>query len=988
MPPEDLKPDFFMTRWLVCGPFPTSDQQSVVAEEETQKQDFGSDFLTEHGGETRIVPVQGMGHHMGQNVYRWRWVQGKDRFSLIDIYGQKNHAVAYAWTEIEVSRSAKTIILGITSDNGVKVWLNGELVHERWAFQPSLIEEALFVARPHPGKNHLLIKVQNVVGYWGFSCRLIGPETAGRCLIAAARDGRGKIASLLLSSGVDASARDSDGRTPLHEAASSGRIEIAKLLLALGAQIDAKSKDGLTPLQLAKRGGYRELANLLIAHGADESAQPPTQSHQVDSIIGIRQDAPGASVIVIQDGRVLHKRGYGLADLDHKTPIRPSTDFYLASVSKQFTAMAIIMLVEQGRLSYDDHLSTFFPEFPAYGGSVTIRDLLHHTSGVPDYFGLISNTADLTNQRILETLIRQKEPEFPPGERHQYSNSGYVLLALIVERVTGEPFHRFLKEHIFEPLGMKRTLVYDESKPAIRDKAHGYTHSEDGYKLDDYRPLGEGDGGIFSTSYMTRDSTQNPKSTRGVLGMSRAEERLWQIGFVVTVLVVAAGLLEVFAAVGRWEERRAGESGRAASIVFCGWGGIEERDVFSRLVAEFRRRNPDVAVEYRPIPRDYMQKLKTMIAGGVPPDVFYIPDAEFPALALRGQMLNLQPYIDRSRVIHEAGFWPSALHRYRFDGRRLGRGPLYALPKDIGPTVMYYNVELFRKAGLPLPDPKRPMTWDEAIPIWRRLTRDLDGDGHIDQWGTRGFLHEAAVWSNGGDYLSSDGRRFTLPDDPRGVEAIQWVADLALKEHVAPPQQAELSMPVDVMFQTGRLATYFLGRWMVPQFRKVPFEWDVAPIPVSPRTRRPASWSGSVGFAIAPHTRFPEAAWRLVEFLAGPEGQKSQSLMGFQIPNQRYLATTAIFLQPGQRPAHAGVFIPAALYERPFPPTQTPDSKWYDTLNQRLAAVWHGEKPAAQLLKEIQPEVQKALDEGWAALPSRPAVAQAGGGHGAGSDLP
>jgi multiple sugar transport system substrate-binding protein len=134
-----------------------------------------------------------------------------------------------------------------------------------------------------------------------------------------------------------------------------------------------------------------------------------------------------------------------------------------------------------------------------------------------------------------------------------------------------------------------------------------------------------------------------------------------------------------------------------------------------------------------------------------------------------------------------------------------------------------------------------------------------------------------------------------------------------------------------------------------------------------------------VGFAISPHARFPEAAWRLVEFLAGPEGQKSQSLMGFQIPNQRYLASTDIFLQPGQRPAHAGVFIPAALYERPFPQTQTPDSKWYDTLNQRLAAVWNGEKPAEQLLKEIQPEVQKALDDGWAALPTQPAVARAPG---------
>jgi multiple sugar transport system substrate-binding protein len=434
------------------------------------------------------------------------------------------------------------------------------------------------------------------------------------------------------------------------------------------------------------------------------------------------------------------------------------------------------------------------------------------------------------------------------------------------------------------------------------------------------------------------------------------------------VLAVAGTLLGVFAAFGQWEAAQAGERGRAASLVFSGWGGIEEREVFSGLIQEFVRRNPEVAVKYQPIPQDYVQKLKTMIAGGVPPDVFYIPQGDFPGLVIRGQMLDLQPYVERSRVIRKAEFWPSALRRYRFDGRRFHQGSLYALPKDIGPTVMFYNAELFEEAGVPPPDPKQPLTWDEAVTMWRRLTRDLNGDGRTDRWGTRGFIHEAAVWSNGGDYLSADGRRFTMPDDPRAVEGIQWMADLALEEKVAPPQAVELSMPVDVMFQTGQLATYLDGRWRVPQFRKLAFRWDVAPIPVSPRTRRLAGYSGSVGLAISPHCRHKEAAWRLIEFLAGPEGQKVQAATGFQIPNQQYLARTEIFLQPGQRPEHAEVFIPAALAEEANPPTRTPDSKWFDTLNQRLPVIWRGEKPAAALLKQIQPEVQKALDEAWGAL--------------------
>src|SRR5205823_3785298 len=113
---------------------------------------------------------------------------------------------------------------------------------------------------------------------------------------------------------------------------------------------------------------------------------------------------------------------------------------------------------------------------------------------------------------------------------------------------------------------------------------------------------------------------------------------------------------------------------------------------------------------------------------------------------------------------------------YRFDGRRFGRGALFALPKDIGPFAMYYNRELFARAGLPSPPAEQPWTWPEAVAVWRRLTLARRADGRIDQWGTFGFPLEAAVWSNGGDFLSPDGRQFTMPDDPRALEAVRWLA--------------------------------------------------------------------------------------------------------------------------------------------------------------------------------------------------------------------
>jgi multiple sugar transport system substrate-binding protein len=432
-------------------------------------------------------------------------------------------------------------------------------------------------------------------------------------------------------------------------------------------------------------------------------------------------------------------------------------------------------------------------------------------------------------------------------------------------------------------------------------------------------------------------------------------------GFVGVVLLVAVLALLGFAAVGRAIDRPA----PGDRIVFTGWGGIVEREVFTELVREFERRNPDVRVEYRPVPRDYVTKLKLMFAGGTPPDVFYIPDGDFPAFAVAGRMLDLQRFVDASDVVREEEFWPSGLRRYRFDGARFGQGPLFALPKDIGPTAMFVNLDLFRERGVPPPPAGRALDWDEALDMWRRMTRDFDGDGRTDQWGTHGMVLEAAVWSHGGDLLSPDGRRFTMPDDPLALEAAQWVADLQSRHRVAPMERHQQAIPVDTMFLTGRMATFIGGRWNVPLFRNAEFDWDVVPVPVSPRTRRLAGWSGSVGLAVSATSRHPEASWRLVEFLAGPEGQAAQARTGFQIPNQRWLAETEAFTQPGERPRSPQVFAEAAAYQQAGPPTRTPSGEWMDALQRALGPAMRGEASVEDAVRRAAPEVQAALDRAW-----------------------
>jgi multiple sugar transport system substrate-binding protein len=433
--------------------------------------------------------------------------------------------------------------------------------------------------------------------------------------------------------------------------------------------------------------------------------------------------------------------------------------------------------------------------------------------------------------------------------------------------------------------------------------------------------------------------------------------------YIFALLVVAAGAIALLwngaGSTGGWD-RKPGE------IIFAGWGGPEEKDIFTKLVAEFERENPDIKVRYIQVPQNYMQKLQIMMAGGTPPDVFYIPDGDFPAFVVKDTMVSLTPFIEKSDVIKPEEFWPTALSRYRYSGTELGRGDVYALPKDIGPFVMYYNKEIFRKAGVPFPSATKPMTWDEVVAMWQKLTiPSKDVKGLIDTFGVASFPPEAAVWSNGGEYLSKDGRTFIMPDDPLAIEGLQWVADLALKYKCAPSPRQSASFDPGPMFDTGKLACIFTGRWGVPHFRELAFDWDVAPIPVSPRTRKPSGWSGSVGLAMARDTPDKEAAWKFIEFIAGPKGQTAQSLQGFQIPNQQYLAHTDVFLQPGKRPEHSEVFIPAALSQRPGIRNLAPNPEWVDEFNQRVSYIWKGSYSAADGLKRMRPAVQKALDQAW-----------------------
>jgi CubicO group peptidase (beta-lactamase class C family) len=192
-----------------------------------------------------------------------------------------------------------------------------------------------------------------------------------------------------------------------------------------------------------------------------------------------KPESPGCALAVIRDGRIVYERGYGMSNLEHGIPISPSSIFHVASISKEFTAMAIVLLAQQGKLSLDDDVRKYVPEIPDFGERITIRHLIHHTSGLRDQWSLLEMAGwreddVITEGDILDLVSRQKALNFKPGEEHVYSNTGYTLLAIIVKRVSGQSLREFADANIFQPLGMTRTHFHDDHSMIVKDRTSAY----------------------------------------------------------------------------------------------------------------------------------------------------------------------------------------------------------------------------------------------------------------------------------------------------------------------------------------------------------------------------------------------------------------------------------------------------------------------------------------------------------------------------------
>jgi CubicO group peptidase (beta-lactamase class C family) len=219
---------------------------------------------------------------------------------------------------------------------------------------------------------------------------------------------------------------------------------------------------------------------------------------------------PGCAVLVIRDGKAVFRKGYGVTDLRSLHAIGPDTNFRLASLTKQFTATAIMLLAHDGKLRYDDHLSDVFPDFPDYGKAITIRHLLNHTSGLIDYEDIMEKQhpgvpdekiPQIKDAEVLELMKLQTGTKFAPGTRWEYSNSGYIVLAMVVEKRSAMGFSDFLRERIFKPLEMNETIAYEKGKNEVANRSYGHTRNAVGWRETDQSSTSAtlGDGGVYTS---------------------------------------------------------------------------------------------------------------------------------------------------------------------------------------------------------------------------------------------------------------------------------------------------------------------------------------------------------------------------------------------------------------------------------------------------------------------------------------------------------
>lgn len=389
-------------------------------------------------------------------------------------------------------------------------------------------------------------------------------------------------------------------------------------------------------------------------------------------------------------------------------------------------------------------------------------------------------------------------------------------------------------------------------------------------------------------------------------------------------------------------------------ITYMMWGSPEELAVWQTIVDEFQAQNPGIKVNVDVSDWDsYWEKLRTLFAGGTPPDVFAMDAPLFPDWQSRGVLLNLQPYIDAAPGFLDE-FYPVTLEAYKRDDG------YYGLPRDFQTIVLFYNKDMFDAAEMEYPT--NEWTMEDLRAAALKLTKDTNGDGVIDQWGFTTDLYDMelfwseAIWGFGGDVISED-RTQTLIGEPAARDAWHFLSDMVLVDKSVPDPNQTAQFGNDV-FAAGAAAMTTIGHWVVPQYSQLNFTWDVAAMPAGPKAH--VTSVNSAGFVVANASQHPDAAWELVKFALSSNGQSRLTELGFALPVLKSVAESPVYLEQKSAPINHQVFLDALEYAH-VKPSFKGYEEWASVVGDGLFTAFTGERPIDEALDEIVPGADDVL---------------------------
>lgn len=426
-----------------------------------------------------------------------------------------------------------------------------------------------------------------------------------------------------------------------------------------------------------------------------------------------------------------------------------------------------------------------------------------------------------------------------------------------------------------------------------------------------------------------------------------------KLRIVTFTIILSIFSISLFA--GGQQEAVTGDKKAAAggTVTFMMWGGAGEKETVEGYLAPFLEQNPDITVEII-TPPNYGDVLQTMIAGKTPPDICYLGFPEFVQYHKEGQLTNLQKYADKSTLFSADDFNPAHLKSFS----DVSTGDLYAVPKDWSTYVVYYNEDMFRNAGLPTPLElynKGEWTMDKFLEVAQALTTD-DVSGLLFNYGRwKTFIPYFAP-----DWIESETKLHI--NTPEFIQAINYINDLNVRYGVNPtPDQLQDISPAD-RFAQQKGAMYIIGRWMTMRYLKddLPFGWNVVPMPTM--NGKAHTWVDMVGYAIPKDAKNPDAAWRVIEYLTGVEGQSAVAASGHAIPIRLSVADSGAFLRSVRAGFNNEAFI-AIKDAAPILVFNNFVKIFYDTMGTKLNMVFTGQETAEAVCAELQKTVDELLKE-------------------------